>query len=129
MAKVTVHGETPSQATLKAASELVYVTDAKGRKLGLRRLPFLEEFRIVEALGAERAANTTYMGMVNPLLYLAEIDGEAIDIPRNHRQVEALIQRAGREGFFAVVAGIAQHFATDQESLESKIKNADGTTA
>lgn len=131
MPKVTVHHEpkTPSEAVIKSASQLVYVTDSRGRKLGLRRLEFLEEFRIIEAVGPELAANTTYMGMLNPLLYLAEIDGEPVAIPRNKIQAEALIQRAGREGFIAVLQGIADHFSADAKGLDEKIKNADGTPA
>lgn len=128
MAKVTVH-ETPSQAIVKQANQLVYVTDARGRKLGLRQIPFLEEFRVLEAIGPERAANTTYLRAVNFLLYLAEIDGEPIEIPRSHIQIEALIQRAGREGYAAITEGIEKHFAADKESQEKKIKNSPGTPA
>lgn len=127
MAKVTVHTETPSEKIVKSANQLVHVTDAKGRKLGLRRLDFLEEFRIIEALGSDLSSNTTYMGMLNPLLYLAEIDGDPLGIPRNKLQAEALIQRAGREGFIAVIEGITKHFAA--ESLDEKIKNGDGISA
>ncbi len=129
MPKVTVHTETPSEKVVKAANQLVYVTDSKGRKLGMRQLPFLEEFRIIEALGSELSSNTTYMGMLNPLLYLAEIDGEPISIPRNKLQAEVLIQRAGREGFLAVIEGITKHFAGDADSLEEKIKNGEGIPA
>jgi hypothetical protein len=128
MAKMTVH-ETPSQEVVKASKELIYVTDSKGRKLGLRRLDFLEEFRIMEAVGSETASNTTYMGMLNPLLYLAEIDGNPVEIPRNKMQVDGLITRAGREGFIAVVEGITRHFAGDNAALKDKIKNAEGTPA
>src|ERR1700744_5751409 len=100
MPKVTIH-ETPRAASPeeKKSSGLVFVKDASGRKLGLRQLPFLEEFRIVEALGSELSANTTYMNMLNPLLYLAEVDGHALDVPRTKVAAEALIQLAGREGF------------------------------
>ncbi len=122
MAKVTMHTETPSEKVIKSANQLVHVTDAKGRTLGLRRLDFLEEFRIIEALGSELSSNTTYMGMLNPLLYLAEIDGDPVGIPRNKIQAEALIQRAGREGFMAVIEGITKHFAADG-AMEEKIKN------
>jgi hypothetical protein len=127
MAKVTMHTETPSQKVVKAANELVYITDAKGRKLGLRRLEFLEEFRILEAVGPELSANTTYMSQLNPLLFLAEIDGEHVAIPRNKIQAEALIKRAGREGYIGVIQGINKHFSDDAVSLEEKIKNVDGT--
>ena len=132
MPKVTVHHDkqedSPGGSVAKLASQLVYVKDSKGRKLGLRRLPFLEEFRIVETVGPERAANQVYMGMLNPILCIAEIDGEKIEVPRTHAQVEALINRAGEEGFAAAYEGVAKHFAVDQKDLENRIKNADGTT-
>lgn len=127
MAKVTVHSDpkTPSEKVIESANQLTYVTDAKGRKLGLRRLDFLEEFRIIESLGSETASNTTYMTMLTPLLYLAEIDGSPVEIPRNKRQVEALIQRAGREGFAAIIDGIGKHFTPAK--ADDKIKNVVGT--
>jgi hypothetical protein len=127
MAKVTVHSETPSQKAVKAASQLVYVTDGKGRKLGLRRPDFLEEFRIMEAVGPDLAANTTYMGALNPLLYLAEIDGDPVQTPRTKLQAEALIQRAGREGYTTIMATVLEHFAPDEKELETRIKNVVGT--
>jgi hypothetical protein len=119
MAKVTVR-ETPRATTIggKTSSGPVYVTDSRGRKLGLRQLPFLEEFRIVEALGSELSANTTYMNMLNPLLYLAEVDGHALDIPATKTAAEALIQLAGREGFIAVIEGIGKHFASTPQETE-----------
>jgi hypothetical protein len=127
--KNTVGGDAPSESVAKAANQLVYVIDKKGRKLGLRKLPFLEEFRIIEAAGPELAANTTYMSMLNPLLYLAEIDNIPVEIPHNKRAIEALIQWAGQEGFLAVVEGIGTHFSGNAEDLKEKIKNADGTPA
>lgn len=128
MAKVTVK-ETPSEAVINKANELVYVTDSKGRKLGLKQPHFLEEFRIVEALGHELSSNTTYMQMLNPLLFLAEIDGESIAAPRTKLAAEGLIQRAGREGYLAVLKGITQHFAVDTKEFENAIKNVEGTPA
>ena|ERR1700722_13787943 len=127
MPKVTIR-ETPNNgASEKKPSGLVYVTDSRGRKLGLRQLPFLEEFRIVEALGAELSANTTYMNMLNPLLYLAEVDGAGLEVPGTKRAAEALIQLAGREGFIAVVEGITKHFVIDAKTTEARIKNSDST--
>ena len=129
MTKVTVHTEAKAKAAAKPESELVHVTDARGRKIGLKRLPFLEEFRIVEAVGPERAVNQAYMSMINPLLLIAEIDGDPLTTPRTHAQIEALIQRAGREGFAAAFDGMMKHFADDPKAMDEKIKNADGTPA
>ena len=124
MTKVTVHSEkTPSQEVIKSANQLAFVTDSKGRKLGLRTIPFIEEFRIIETVGSERASNQVYMGMLNPILCIAEIDGDKIDFPRTHPQIEALIQRAGQEGFMASLEWIATQ-VSDKKELETKIKNA-----
>jgi GTP cyclohydrolase III len=130
MAKVTIRhaGETPSDSIVKAANLLVYVTDKRGRKLGLRKVAFLEEFRIIEAAGPELSANTTYMSMLNPLLYLAEIDGVAVEVPRTKLQIEALIQWAGQEGVLAAVEGIGRHFG-DAGDVKEQIKNVDGIPA
>lgn len=127
MAKLTVHTEASPSSAEKSANQLVYVTDAKGRKLGLRELPFLESFRIMETVGPELAANQTYMGMLNPLLTIAEIDGEPISIPRSKLAVEALIQQAGIEGSIAASLGIKEHFKSDNPELERQIKNLLGT--
>ena len=127
MAKATLRSNRSADHGNLTTSDLVYVTDSRGRKLGLRQLPFLQEFRIVEAMGSELSANTTYMNMLNPLLYLAEVDGVAIDVPGTKLAAEALIQLAGREGFLAIIDGIAKHFAFDPRAMEQKIKNVDGT--
>jgi len=131
MVKATVHSskteDSSSDSAIKPANHLVYVTDSKGRKLGLRRLPFLEEFRIVETVGPERAVNQVYMGMLNPILCITEIDGAKIEIPRTHAQIEALINRVGQEGFIAAFEGVTKHFAADQKDLEQRIKNVSGT--
>ena len=119
--EVTVN-DTPSQAIINEANKLVYVTDSKGRKLGLRRLDFLEEFRIMETVGTELSANTTYMATLIPLLHLTEIDGIPVEIPRSKRQVDAMIQRAGREGFTAAIKGIKENFG-NQGNFDEQLKN------
>ena len=120
MTNVTVNEEKPDGG-------LHFVTDSKGRKIGLRRLEFIEEFRIVEVLG-KLAENTVYMQMVNPLLTVAQIDGDAIPVPRTKMQVDALIQRVGNDGYVAVLEGVVKFFAQDNKDIEERIKNAVGTT-
>lgn len=129
MAKVTVHKDTPSESVIKAANQITHLTDSRGRKIGLRRLPFIEEFRIVESVGPERAANQVYMGMLNPILCIAEIDGDKIEVPRTHAQIEALIQRAGQEGFETALEWISTLITPDQKALETRIKNVESTPA
>jgi hypothetical protein len=136
MPKVTINHDAPSAAALKEAKKPVYVTDSKGRKLTLRKLPFLEEFRILEAVGPELSGNTVYMNMLNFLLLVGEIDGVTVEIPRSKREVEALIQRAGREAFQAITDALTdekdndvKRFFSADKDLETKIKNAEGTPA
>lgn len=131
MAKVKVHdgAETPSQAVVNDANRIVYVTDARGRKLGLRRPKFADEFRIVSVVGAEDAANQVYMGMLQPLLFIAEIDGDVQPFPTTKIAVESLINTAGREGFLAVLKALPEHFGGNAAEAEELIKNGDGTPA
>lgn len=129
MAKVKVHpaGETPSQAVVNDANRIVHVTDSRGRKIGLRQPKFLDEFRIVEAVGPELSRNQTYMAMLNPLLFIAEIDGDVQPFPTTKIAVDSLINTAGREGFLAVIQGIAEHFGGVVGDADEQIKNVDGT--
>src|SRR4051812_13323044 len=105
MTRVKVHAEDAKQEpnAPKPANGIVYVTDAKGRKIGLKEPPFLAEFDIIDVVGPEKSKNQTYMGMLNPLLYIVEIDGEKVDFPKTPIQVRALIQLADRHGFIAAL--------------------------
>jgi hypothetical protein len=131
MAEVKVHdgAETPSQAVIKDANRIVYVTDARGRKIGLRQPKFSDEFRIVAVVGADLAQNQVYMAMLNPLLFIAEIDGDVQPFPTTKIAVEALINTAGREGFLAAANGIAEHFGGSAADFEEQLKNGQGTPA
>ena len=131
MAEVKVHAgaETPSQAVLADANRSVVVTDSRGRKLTLRQPKFADEFRIVAVVGAELAANQVYMGMLNPLLFIAEIDGMVQPFPSSKIAVDSLINTAGREGFLAAFKGIQEHFGGQLEGFEEHVKIGDGTPA
>lgn len=94
----------PSEDLVRQATKEETVTDEKGRRITLRKPGVLAQFRIVEAVGPELAANQTYMQMVNPLIYLSEIDGDPVFLPANKREVDVLIQRLDEEGLAAVFA-------------------------
>ena len=129
MAKVTMREPgtpKPAGAETAVAGEVV-VTDAKGRRLTLKKPALLAEFRIMEAVGPQVAANPTYMQMLMPLLYLSEIDGESIELPKTKREAEALIQLAGHDGYTAVMVGVAKHFKDANPDLEELVKNGGGT--
>jgi hypothetical protein len=129
MAEVKVHdgAETPSQKLINDANRIVYVTDDRGRKIGLRRPQFADEFRIVAVVGAELAANQVYMGMLSPLLFIAEIDGHVQPFPTSKIAVDSLINTAGREGYLAAVGGLIEHFGGKVEDFQEQVKNGAGT--
>ena len=131
MANVKVHtgAETPSQQVIADANRTVEVTDARGRKLKLRQPQFADEFRIVAVVGAELAANQVYMSMLNPLLFIAEIDGIVQPFPTSKIAVDSLISTAGREGFLAAVKGITEHFGGNPDEFQEQVKNGPGTPA
>lgn len=127
-----VIGETasPSAELVRQALKDETVRDERGRSLTLRKPGVLAQYRIVEAVGPEAAANQTYMQMVNPLIYLAEIDGEAVYFPQSKAEVEALIQRLDDDGLAAVfswymtnIIGPTQSaIAAAQRAAEDKAK-------
>ncbi|MDY3551404.1 hypothetical protein R5W24_000480 [Gemmata sp. JC717] len=127
--KVHTGAETPSQQVVADANRTVEVTDARGRKLKLRQPQFADEFRIVAVVGAELAQNQVYMGMLNPLLFITEIDGVVQPFPSSKIAVDSLINTAGREGFVAAFSGIQEHFGGQLEGFEEQVKNGPGTPA
>lgn len=122
MAKLEVN-ETPSQQVIAKAAAEILVTDAQGRKIKLKKPGVLAQFRLVEIL-ADSAKNEVYMGMVLPLIYVAEIDGEAVMMPNSKREVEALIQRLDEDGISAVAQGVMANFgASNPEADKAALKN------
>lgn len=122
MPKVTVNkGETPSESIVKAANQAVIVTDAKGRALGVRKMPLLDRMRMFEAIGPENSKNEAYVGYAALACSVVSIDDEAVARPANKLQLEAVVQRLGDEGIEAV----AGHFAAEvQETLDAEAEKA-----
>lgn len=125
---VTLHDEgkpdpvSPAKQIIKDALADVTVTDARGRKIVIRRPPVLGQYRLAEALG-QAASNQVYYGMCVPLLYVGSIDGDA-NLPMNSkREIEALIQRLDHDGLEAVSEGIEKNFAPkDPDEAANSIK-------
>lgn len=115
---------TPSEQLVAAALATVNVTDVQGRVFTLKKPNILAQFRIVEALG-ELAANSTYMAMVMPLIFVAAIDNDPIPFPTTKRQVEALAQRVDEDGFKVIGEGIREHWGDgDAEEVKDAIKKS-----
>lgn len=121
--QVTINESAPSaQLIAKAIAETV-ITDARGRSIKLKKPGVLAQYRLIEILG-ETAKNQVYMGMVLPLIFVAEIDGDPVFQPSRKSEVEALIQRLDEDGIAAVMAGVNEHFgASDPEADKAALKN------
>lgn len=82
------------------------VTDAAGRKLGLRRLSALDKLRLLKAAGPGLAQNEPWLGMAMLAASVAEIDGVPVPLPGNEAQIEAAVGRLGDDGIAAVAAAV-----------------------
>lgn len=113
----------PTEQIIAKANAEEVVTDPKGRPIKLKKPGVLAQFRLVEALG-DTAQNAVYMGMVMPLIFVAEIDGDPVFPPNTKREVEALIQRLDTEGVNFVAQTVQEKFGqTDAEKDKAALKN------
>lgn len=109
-AKLTVHedaapaAEPPSRQLIRQAIKEEKIPVEDGRTLTVRKPGVLAQYRLIEAVGPEAAANQTYMQMINPLLYLGAIDDDPVHLPVSKREVEALIYRLDDDGLGALMA-------------------------
>lgn len=94
-------GARPSEEIVAAANEIAYVTDGRGRRIGLKKPSLLAQYRLVELLG-DSAKNETFLGMVMPIVMVCEIDGDKVPSPSTRRELDALIQRVEEDGLAAI---------------------------
>ncbi len=122
MTKITMIDSPASQVVAKALVS-AQVHDSTGRAITIRRPGVLAQFRLIEALG-DTAKNEVYTRMALPLIYVAEIDGDALVPITRKSELEALIQRLDEAGIEAVMAGVAENFGTtDPEKDKADLKN------
>ncbi|HKT53323.1 MAG TPA: hypothetical protein VJP88_02650 [Caulobacteraceae bacterium] len=116
--------ETPSAQIVREAKKETVVTDARGRRIRLARPSVLAEYKLTLVVGAEAAANRTYMQMLYPLLYVTAIDDDPVFFPAKAIEIDALIQRLEDDGVDAVLKGVAGQLAEDEpEGEREAIKN------
>jgi hypothetical protein len=105
------------------------ITDAKGRKLTLRKLNVLDQVKLLRAVGAEQARNQPYVEIVTMSASVSDIDGVPQLIPVNERQIDALIGRIGDEGFGALMVYMQREVASVETAAlaaaDGEVKPAD----
>lgn len=123
MAKVTIEkADTPSESIIREASRAFAVEDARGRKIGIKKLTALDRMKLFEACGPENSKNEAYLGYASLVFHVASIDGEAVARPSNKLQLEALTQRLDDDGIDAVARGVQEHFVPSDQGLDA-LKN------
>lgn len=86
-----------------ASIDLTYVVDAKGRRLGIRRLTPLLQFDTMVIMGD--AANTqAAVNQALPAVCIAEINGDAVPVPSTLRELRALLMRLDFEALTVSIA-------------------------
>lgn len=129
MAKVTMNPApaeqlTPTQRIVAGSvRDIRYVTDARGRVLGVRKLSALERMRVVKAV-AQFAAIDRYLGMAVTVASVAEIDGVPQALPMNDRQVEAIIATLDDDGIDAVQPLVTEIYGGAAEGEIEAAKNS-----
>lgn len=98
----------PATQVIKEAIKEASVTDEKGRVIKLRKPGILAQYRLIDMLGGESAANATYVSMVVPLMFITAIDDDDAIVMDTRRQLDALISRLGEEGIQAVMTKVAE---------------------
>ncbi|WP_435018494.1 hypothetical protein TA3x_000468 [Tundrisphaera sp. TA3] len=122
MPKVTFQphpeAETPSQSIVKAANQVLTVTDALGREIGIRKLNALDRIKMFEVVGSENSSNQAYMIYASAACHAASIDGEAVSRPATRLQLEALVKRLDEEGIEAILGGLQEQYAAKEAAGE-----------
>lgn len=100
------------------------VTDSLGRKITLRELDFLAESDLMHMLGSKVTLDVVYLnGYIMPAVSVAEIDGEALDLPASMAEVRVAMNKLGREGNSAVLVA-QREFAEQQAAREAEERAA-----
>jgi hypothetical protein len=101
------------------ATPPVVLTDAKGRKLTLRKITVLEQVRMLRAIGPAQSENQPYFQMVECACMVAQIDELPMMMPNNEQQIDAVISRLGDEGMSAVMVSRIAEVQAARDAAEA----------
>lgn len=127
------HGapETPTQALIKDANRIVYVTDGRGRSIGVRRLSMSVVRRLAKFLPPELSIRSDYVSQARVAGCVVSIDGANTDLFENGVMegamrpdipIDALIDRLDTDGFNAVGQALLDNFRS--ASTKDDLKNS-----
>ena len=114
---------TPSMSIIAAATNERVVTDASGRRLGLRQLTALDKLRLFKAAGPELAQNDAWLGMAMLANSVTAIDDIPMPSATNELQIEAIVGRLGDVGISAVADALLSTIESDRTELVTNAGN------
>lgn len=97
----------PSQSILLGAADESEISDAFGRRIGLRRLNALDKLRLFKAAGPYLSQNQHWLGMAMLASSVSSINDVPVPPPANEQQVEAMVERLGDVGIAAIAKALA----------------------
>lgn len=111
MAAPPAAAQTPSQAIVAAANEVVRVTDRRGRTIGFKRATALDRMRFSSILGPQDAGNGAVAAIAFPAFVATELDGQQLGRPNTRLALEGRIALLDEDGVTAVMEEYGAHFA------------------
>lgn len=119
-------GQAPSVQATQAARKEFEITDSAGRKIVLRKPSVLAQYDVIGMIDDKRPGAGAQRMMAGILLYVASVDGEEVPPPTTERELRAIFQKLGDEGYMAIATGIEMYFpATEKDQKrEGALKNS-----
>lgn len=102
--------QTPSQAIITAANEVVRVVDRRGRAIGFKRATALDRMRFSSILGMQDASNAAVAAIAFPAFVATEIDGQQLGRPNTRLALEGRISLLDEDGLAAVMEEYGARF-------------------
>ena len=128
--KVELLNEAPSDEQPKVglaeqikadATRIEYEVDAIGRRIGVKKLNFLDHYRLSKLLGQD-SGNPAMMTDAMMATSVVEIDGVPVVKPGTQLQLEAIMQRLDFHGIAAASTAMGR-FTPIGQANEAEIKN------
>lgn len=113
--------QTPSERIKAEANRVEYATDAAGRRIGVRKLTFLDMHEITLAMGDD-ASNQAALQQAMMIASVVEIAGEQLARPATSLEIKALMQRLDFHGLTAVTTAMSRFAPLNGDGIDT-VKN------
>ena len=98
--------QTPSQSIVSAAAntQVYSFTDSRNRVIKWKAPTFLEQVRLLRAIGPAQSNNEPYVNIVNVACSVLSIDGQPMPPVSSERSIDFVLEMLGDEGVVAIGA-------------------------